>query len=65
MVASCLLGALYEELIDPEEALERVQSYYALREKSGSSPETEEQRDQVRDWYRWIKGGGVRVARVR
>ena len=29
-VAACLLGALYPELVDADEALERVQSYYLL-----------------------------------
>lgn len=51
LVAACLLGALYAEL-DAEHALLRVQSYYELREPSlKKSPETEEQRQQVRDWY--------------
>lgn len=65
LVAACLLGALYPELVDADEALERVQCYYRLRESKGFSPETEEQKQQVRDWYRWVKGGGVRVARRR
>ena len=65
LVAACLLGALYDELVDADEALERVQSYYRLREKGGFSPETEEQKEQVRDWYRWVKGGQVRVAKRR
>jgi protein-tyrosine phosphatase len=64
LVAACLLGALYKELVDAEEALDRVQTYYNLREE-GLSPETEEQKEQVRDWFRWIKGGAVRVARKR
>ena len=63
LVAACLLGALYAELVEADEALERVNCYYRLREASGSSPETEEQRNQVRDWFRWVKGGAVRVAR--
>ena len=59
------LFRLYDELVDADEALERVQSYYRLREKGGFSPETEEQKEQVRDWYRWVKGGQVRVAKRR
>lgn len=48
LVSACLLGALYGEL-DAEAALERVQRYYDLREPSlKKSPETEEQRNQVR-----------------
>lgn len=59
LIAACLLGALYGD-IDAEEALERVQCYYDIRqplgrEASGSarkmSPETEAQKNQVRDWY--------------
>lgn len=67
LVAACLLGALYPELVDAEEALQRVHSYYRLREpdKGGASPETEEQKKQVRDWYYWVKGGGVRIAKQR
>lgn len=68
LVAACLLGALYDGLIDPEEALARVDAYYRLRRRPdevGSSPETDEQRDQVRDWYRWVKRGEIRVATTR
>ena len=51
-MAACLLGALYSE-IDADEALERVQRYYELREpwQEKKSPETEEQRQQVREWF--------------
>lgn len=54
IVSACLLGALYEN-IDAEEALERVQSYVNLR-KQGigvklKSPETEHQKQQVRDYF--------------
>ena len=65
LVAACLLGALYP--IDAEAALERVHSGYLLREpdKGGASPETDEQREQVRDWFYWVRGRGVRVARRR
>ena len=53
LVAACLLGALYDDLVEAEEALARVHRYYRLREpeKGGKSPETAEQCDQVRDWY--------------
>ena len=63
LIAACLLGALYGDL-DAEQALERVQCYYDLRQPLGReggwcnesptrklSPETEEQTNQVRDWY--------------
>jgi hypothetical protein len=55
LVAACLLGALYPEL-SAEQGLERVQRYYALRQQDSygivkTSPETDEQRQQVRDWY--------------
>jgi len=52
LVSACVLGALYD--IDAEEALERVQRAYSLREpwRDSISPETEEQKEQVRDWFR-------------
>eukprot|EP00966_Prymnesium_polylepis_P106909 2475630-Prymnesium_polylepis.1 len=59
LVAACLFGALYGD-IDAEEALERVQLYYDLREPLARdpantakrlSPETEVQKNQVRDWF--------------
>ena len=55
LVAACLLGALYPELLDADEALARVQAYYQLREEGGkgTSPETEEQSQQVRDWFKY------------
>ena len=68
IVAACLLGALYPELVDAEEALERVHTYYRLREpaKGGTAPETDAQRDQVRDWFYEAKGGGFQMGpRVR
>ena len=66
IVAACLLGALYPELTDPDEALERVHGYYSLRgELYGSSPETDEQKQQVKDWFKWVKGGAIRVAKPR
>lgn len=60
LVAACLLGALYSEM-EAEEALQRVQQYYDLREpeRGGLSPETEEQKQQVREWFRVhrLRGG--------
>ena len=50
LVAACLLGALYPS-VDAEEALERVQAYFSLREPGGLSPETDAQCQQVRDWF--------------
>jgi len=53
MIAACLLGALYAD-IDAEEALSRVQTAYSLRQpwRQGIlSPETDEQKTQVRDWF--------------
>ena len=52
LVSACLLGALYGE-IDAEQALARVQQAYSLRMpwREKISPETEEQRNQVRDWF--------------
>lgn len=58
LIAACLLGALYGDM-DAEQALARVQCYYDLRQPLGRdfsaarklSPETEEQKNQVRDWY--------------
>jgi hypothetical protein len=63
LIAACLLGALYGDL-DAAQALERVQCYYDLRQPLGRgggswkdyptrklSPETDEQNNQVRDWY--------------
>ena len=49
LVAACLLGALYSD-VEAEEALQRVQLYHDQRgpERGGLSPETEEQRQQVR-----------------
>ncbi len=59
LVAACLLGELYEGM-DAEEALTRVGGYYALRASygvaasraaDGRSPETEPQRQQVREYF--------------
>ena len=60
LVAACLLGALYGDM-EAEEALQRVQLYHDQRgpERGGLSPETEEQRQQVREWFRVhrLRGG--------
>ena len=50
IVAACLLGLLYDGM-DAEEALDRVQAYFATRAPGNPSPETEPQRQQVRDFY--------------
>lgn len=59
LVACCLLGVLYEG-IDAKEALDRVGAYYRLRvgynagqgrAADGMSPETEPQREQVREFF--------------
>ncbi|KAJ1450297.1 protein-tyrosine phosphatase-like protein [Pelagophyceae sp. CCMP2097] len=61
LMAACLLGALYEGL-NAEEALKRVGAYYRLRDHfktaespkpplNDTSPETETQFQQVRDFY--------------
>ena len=54
LVAACLLGSLYAS-VGPEEALDRVQAYVELRAPGVRSPETDPQRDQVRDHFalRW------------
>ena len=44
------LKLLYEGM-DAEEALDRVQAYFATRAPGNPSPETEPQRQQVRDFY--------------
>ena len=69
LIAACLLGALYGDM-DAEEALERVQCYYDLRQSGDLrelgrefsnmrklSPETEEQKQQVRDFVRLSRAG--------
>ena len=58
LVAACLLGVLYPGM-QAEEALERVSLYYQTRAtfamnaraQDGMSPETEPQRQQVRDFF--------------
>ena len=50
IVAACLLGLLYEGM-SADEALDRVQAYFATRAPGNPSPETEPQRQQVRDFY--------------
>lgn len=53
LVAACLLGELYD--VRAEEALERVQTYCSLRNSGiGTqvlSPETDAQKQQVRDYF--------------
>ena len=53
LLAACLLGVLYD--VSAEEALERVQAYFWTRfgrkEPTVTSPETEEQREQVRAFF--------------
>lgn len=58
-MACCLLGVLYESLT-AEEALQHVGAYYATRAQfgvassraaDGMSPETEPQREQVREFF--------------
>ena len=60
LIACCLLGALYGGM-DADEALARVGAYYQTRVSfnagqgraaDGMSPETEAQREQVREYYR-------------
>ena len=46
LVSACLLGALYDELVDANEALERVQSYYRLREKGAPRPRLKSRRSR-------------------
>ena len=58
LVAACLLGVLYNGM-QADEALDRVSAYYRLRgsfaansrAQDGQSPETEPQRQQVRDFF--------------
>ena len=53
LVCACLLACLYE--IGADEALVRVQAYCSLRKGASAtvkSPETEEQKQQVRDFIR-------------
>lgn len=59
LVACCLLGKLYEGM-SADEALERIGTYYSLRalygvassrSADGMSPETEPQRQQVREYF--------------
>lgn len=72
LVAACLLGALYPGLVDAEAALARVQASYSAREPGrdpgsdaagtgGRSPETEAQRQQVRDWFERARAPAARL----
>ncbi|KAL7546021.1 hypothetical protein ACHAWF_009369 [Thalassiosira exigua] len=62
LVVACLLGALYEDL-DAEAALEYTTSFSQLRIADGeevdhcSSPETEGQKEQVRQFFRRLRAG--------
>lgn len=63
LVASCLLGILYQgdkgALLDAEDALERIQAYCGLRNRGiGAqirSPETDGQKAQVHDFYNLLQ----------
>ena len=52
LVAACLLGELYPQLT-ADDALARVDAYYRLRgaDVEGTSPETDAQMDQVREFF--------------
>ena len=50
LVGACLLGELYP-CMGANEAMQRVQAYLELRDPRGRSPETEEQREQVRAYF--------------
>ena len=50
LVSACLLGELYDT-IDAEEALQRVGAYVNLNGIQIHSPETDAQKDQVREFY--------------
>jgi protein-tyrosine phosphatase len=58
LVAACLLGTLYEQ-VDAEEALHRVGMYCQSRHSGVGhylhSPETNEQREQVRQFYKSLR----------
>ena len=52
LVAASLLGALYPDM-GADEALARVDAYYQTRGETdgATSPETEPQREQVRNYF--------------
>jgi len=60
LVCACLLGALYEDL-DADKALEYTNAFCQLRNREGkeevhySSPETEGQKEQVREFFEKIR----------
>jgi len=73
LISACVLGALYED-ITAQDALDRVQTAYSLREPwlmdadpdgGKKSPETEEQRLQVRDWFCYKREGSMVSALLR
>jgi len=64
LISACLIGALFDE-VTAEEALERVQRAYSLREPwrdNKMSPETQEQKDQVRDWFNFRRSTPVSIS---
>lgn len=67
-VSACLLGVLYpDDIVDADEALERIQAYCNIRRSRGRraegafyhSPETDEQKAQVREFYQRLKAGHI------
>ena len=63
LLAACVLGLLYDDL-DAESALEYTTAFCQVRNLKGvekevhySSPETDEQKDQVREFYKKIRAG--------
>jgi len=65
LISACLLGALFDE-VTAEQALERVQRAYSLREPwrddNKMSPETQEQKKQVRDWFNFKRNTPLSVS---
>jgi len=65
LLTACVLGLLYDDL-DAESALEYTTAFCQVRNMKGieeeekevhySSPETDEQKNQVRDFYKKIRG---------
>ena len=61
LLTACVLGLLYDDL-DAESALEYTTAFCQVRNMKGkeevhySSPETDEQKDQVREFYKKIRG---------
>jgi len=64
LVSACLLGVLYPEIKDADEALERIQAYCNVRSRGAKgvfyhSPETDAQKGQVSEFYRRLKAGEI------